>query len=213
VWQGTAIDAAYLDSTVVTTGDTGTVTSTMITDGTIVDGDVNASAEIAGTKIVQGSTSVRGTVQLEDSTSSTSTTTAATPNAVKSAYDLADAALPKAGGVLTGDVTLNAQSDLRFADADSSNWVALQAPATVASNVTWTLPATDGSAGQLLKTNGAGVLDWISPSLTGPILESQQTIGADYTLTSAYNGLSAGPVEVAAGISVTVPVGAVWAIV
>jgi hypothetical protein len=37
--------------TVVTTGDTGTVTSTMIADGTIVDGDVNASAAIAGTKI------------------------------------------------------------------------------------------------------------------------------------------------------------------
>ena len=51
VWQGTAIDAAYLDSTIVTTGDTGTVTSTMIADGTIVDGDVNASAAIAGTKI------------------------------------------------------------------------------------------------------------------------------------------------------------------
>jgi hypothetical protein len=50
-WQGTAIDAAYLDSTIVTTGDTGTVTSTMIADGTIVDSDVNASAAIAGTKI------------------------------------------------------------------------------------------------------------------------------------------------------------------
>jgi hypothetical protein len=38
-------------SNVVTVGDTGTVTSTMILDGTIVDGDVNASAAIAGTKI------------------------------------------------------------------------------------------------------------------------------------------------------------------
>jgi len=37
--------------TVVTTGDTNTVTSTMITDGTIVNADVNASAAIAGTKI------------------------------------------------------------------------------------------------------------------------------------------------------------------
>ena len=40
-----------VSGTVVTTGDTGTVTSTMITDGTIVNGDVNASAAIAGTKI------------------------------------------------------------------------------------------------------------------------------------------------------------------
>jgi hypothetical protein len=37
--------------TVVTTGDTGSVTSTMILDGTIVNADVNASAAIAGTKI------------------------------------------------------------------------------------------------------------------------------------------------------------------
>jgi hypothetical protein len=50
-WQGTAIDKTYLDATLVSTGDTGTVTSTMIADGTIVDADVNASAAIAGTKI------------------------------------------------------------------------------------------------------------------------------------------------------------------
>jgi hypothetical protein len=40
-----------VDSTVVTTAQTGTVTSTMIADGTIVDADVNSSAAIAGTKI------------------------------------------------------------------------------------------------------------------------------------------------------------------
>ena len=45
-------------------------------------------------------------------------------------------------------------------DADSSNYVALRAPATVTSDVTWTLPATDGSAGQLLKTDGSGNLGW-----------------------------------------------------
>ena len=58
------------------------------------------------------------------------------------------------------DVTLNAQSDLRFADSDSSNWVAFQAPATVASNVTWTLPAADGTSNQVLATNGSGTLSW-----------------------------------------------------
>ncbi len=51
IWQGTAIDKTYLDATLVSTGDSGTVTSTMIADGTIVDADVNASAAIAGTKI------------------------------------------------------------------------------------------------------------------------------------------------------------------
>ena len=37
--------------TVITTGDTGVITSAMLVDGTIVDADINASAAIAGTKI------------------------------------------------------------------------------------------------------------------------------------------------------------------
>ena len=51
-----------------------------------------------------GTTLATGVVQLEDSISSTSTTTAATPNSVKTTYELADAALPKAGGTMTGDI-------------------------------------------------------------------------------------------------------------
>jgi len=66
------------------------------------------------------------------------------------------------GATFTGDVTLNAQSDVRFADSDSSNYVGLQAPATVASNLVWTLPAADGTANQALKTDGSGVLGWAS---------------------------------------------------
>jgi hypothetical protein len=65
----------------------------LISAGTL-DGDIIEAA----------TTSARGTVQLTNSTSSTSTTTAAVPNAVKSAYDLADAALPKAGGTMTGQI-------------------------------------------------------------------------------------------------------------
>ena len=40
--------------TVVTTGDTGSVTSTMLTDGTIVNADINASAAIALSKLGTG---------------------------------------------------------------------------------------------------------------------------------------------------------------
>ena len=112
-----------------------------------------------------GSTSTVGILQLTDSTSSTSTTTAATPNSVKTVYDLVvsgGANLPLTGGTLTGNLTLNAQSDVRWADADSSNWVAFQAPATVTNNVTWTLPSVDGSTGQALTTNGGGTLSWSS---------------------------------------------------
>ena len=51
----------------------------------------NENGEISPTKktIPDGTTSAKGVVQLTDSHTSTSTTTAATPNAVKEAYDLA----------------------------------------------------------------------------------------------------------------------------
>jgi hypothetical protein len=64
------------------------------------------------------------------------------------------------------NVQLKAQSDLRFADSDSSNWVAFQAPATVSSNITWTLPSTDGSIGDALVTNGSGTLSFSTTSTT-----------------------------------------------
>jgi len=67
----------------------------------------------------------------------------------------------------TGNVTINSQGDVRFGDADSSNYVAFQAAATVAANVTWTLPATDGTSNQVLKTDGAGTLSWSTPTAGG----------------------------------------------
>jgi hypothetical protein len=73
------------------------------------------------------------------------------------------APLPLTGGTLTGDLLLDNQSDLRFGEATGhgGNWVAFEAPATIASNVTWTLPATDAAvAGYALVSNAAGTLSW-----------------------------------------------------
>ena len=44
-----------ITGTVITTGDTGTVTSTMINDGTIINTDINASANISGSKLADDS--------------------------------------------------------------------------------------------------------------------------------------------------------------
>lgn len=64
------------------------------------------------------------------------------------------------------NLQIGAQGDLRLADSDSSNYVALQAPSTVATNLTFTLPSTDGSSGQALVTNGSGVLSFGSAGIT-----------------------------------------------
>lgn len=57
----------------------------------------------------KATTSYYGVTKLSSSTTSTSRTEAATPNAVKSAYDLANAALPKSGGTMTGALTLSGE--------------------------------------------------------------------------------------------------------
>lgn len=57
-------------------------------------------------------------------------------------------------------ITLREQNEIRFGDNDSSHYVGIKAPATVSSNVNFVLPATDGSNGQFLKTNGSGGLSF-----------------------------------------------------
>ena len=95
------------------------------------------------------------------------------------------------GATFTGDITLNAQSDVRFADSDSSNYVALQAPATISSNYTLTLPAADGSANQVLKTDGSGALGFASYLLLSETTNGQTVTGGVrsniVTLTDAAN--------------------------
>jgi trimeric autotransporter adhesin len=79
-------------------------------------------------------------------------------------YALATNVVAKAGDTMTGALTMNAQNQVRFTDADSSNYVAIQSPATVTADYTLTLPTTAGTNGQVLSTNGSGVLSWITPS-------------------------------------------------
>lgn len=62
---------------------------------------------------------------------------------------------------LTGNTLVDA---IRFADADRSNYIGFKAPTTITTNITLTLPGGDGSAGQVLITNGSGVLSWASLS-------------------------------------------------
>jgi len=64
--------------------------------------------------VAAASTTQVGVVQLSAATNSTSTSLAATASAVKSAFDLAAAALPTSGGTLTGDLGNTATGFLRL---------------------------------------------------------------------------------------------------
>jgi hypothetical protein len=69
---------------------------------------------------------------------------------------------PSGTGILesTKDLQINGGSSLRLADNDSSNYIALKSPATVASNITYTLPGTGINADYFLKTDASGNLSW-----------------------------------------------------
>jgi hypothetical protein len=93
-----------LSGSVITTGDTGTVTSTMILDGTIVNGDINASAAIDQSKI-SGLTTDLGNKQ--DKISGVSDTEIGYLSAVTSDIQAQlDAKLALAGGTMTGAIAM-----------------------------------------------------------------------------------------------------------
>jgi len=93
-----------------------------------------------------------------------------------------------AATTFSSNITMNAQSDVRFADADSSNYIALQAPTSVSANVTFSLPAADGSSGDVLQTNGSGTLSFGSGIPVGAVMPyaglwSPETIPSGWLLS------------------------------
>ncbi len=52
---------------------------------------------------------------------------------------------------------------IRFQDSSGAPFVALKSPSAVSSNITFTLPGADGSAGEFLKTDGSGALSFATP--------------------------------------------------
>jgi len=64
--------------------------------------------------------------------------------------------LSKTGGTLTGDLILDTQAKFK----GGANYVTLKASAGLASDITLTLPTSVGTNGQVLTTDGAGVMSW-----------------------------------------------------
>ena len=90
------------------------------------------------------------------------------PTAVITAQDNQNITLSPAGTgslVITNNAIINAQGDLRFADADSTNYVAVHAPATIATNytITWPDAAPTASTLVLAASDTAGTLTWQTP--------------------------------------------------
>ena len=63
----------------------------------------------------------------------------------------------------------------------------------------------DGTAWQTAGGGGTGA--------DGAILLNTNTISENFTFDAGYNGVSAGPITISSGFTVTVPVGSAWSIV
>ena len=95
--------------------------------------------------ITTGTTSAVGVLQLTDGVASSSTTTAATPNGVKTAYDLAALALPKAGGIISGQLLFNENASLVFEGASPDDFETTLAVADPTADRVVTLPNLTGT--------------------------------------------------------------------
>jgi len=73
-----------------------------------------------------------------------------------------------------------------------------------------TLGSWEGYNGSTWGSVGGGATGGGSDKV---FVETSQNVTADYTLTTGFNAVSAGPLTVASGITVTVPTGAAWTIV
>ena len=73
------------------------------------------------------------------------------------------------------------------------------------------IKATSGvTAGDTNLESRVGSLE---TSLDSPIHLNGQTISSNYTIPVGYNGLSAGPITIADGVTVTIPDGSAWSVV
>ena len=108
-----------------------------------------------------------------------------------------------------------ARAEARFQDASGGQYVALEAPATVSSSVTFTLPAADGTSGQVLQTDGSGALsfadgggDGNSPNSTISALPGSE---GDFDLSKTNNsGSSETPFEASGTDAFGVNLGSVF---
>jgi hypothetical protein len=79
------------------------------------------------------------------------------------------------------------------------------------------LPSQTGQSGKYLTTDGStaswDTIDTDSNTTTKSLYEMANTISANYSITSGNNAMSAGPISIDSGISVTIPSGSVWTIV
>jgi hypothetical protein len=180
--------------TLITDADTGTVTSTMIADGTIVNADINASAAIADTKLATISTA--GKV----SNSATTATSANTASAIVArdgsgnfTAGTISATMVSISGTTTNSTDVATKSYVDNVTAGINTHGQVVVASTTSISGTYSAGTSDQSGGTGIgatftaSANGAISLDGISPVLNDRVLlkdQNSQTQNGIYTVTT-----------------------------
>ena len=179
--------------------------------------------------------SVGGVVQEPDSTgttgfqlSGTNIVFSSAPAAGEAFFGvlLASADYLNAGGTFP-DGTVTVPSITFSSDTDTGIFKSGNGLVSIASNGTKvaTFPTGQGNANQVLATDGGGVLSFVDQSGGGAVgggtdklfMENGTTMTTNYTIGTEFgatcNALSAGPITINAGITLTIPSGSVYTVV
>lgn len=177
--------------TVITTGDTGTVTSTMIADGTIVNADVNSSAQIAYTKLAL----TNGIVNADINASAAIDWTKIAPSSTVSATEL---------GYLDGVTSaIQTQLDAKLATTTaSSTYAPLASPALT--GVPTAPTATAGTSTTQIATTefvGTAVSNLVNaaPSALDTLNELASAMGNDANFSTTVTNSLATKLPLAGG--------------
>lgn len=199
----TTLTLPNITGTVVTSGDTGTVTSTMIADGTIVNADINASAAIVDTKLATIATA--GKV----SNSATTATNANTASAIVARDASGNFSAGTITATLTGNVTGNltgTASNATTAAACTGNAATVTTNANLAGDVTSSGNTTSIAAGVIVNAD-VNASAAIAGTKISPDFGSQNAITTGNVtgakLLTGGNGTAAAPVIGAAADSDT----------
>ena len=142
-------------------------------------GTTRPSGAVSGTIWLDTTSSSAPTLKYYDGTDDISLATidhtANTVNWLDSTVSITGLSTTATGTVLTLSDTattstvnliIDNQKEVRFRETtgNGTNYIGLKAPASVSADLTFTLPATDGTNGQVLTTNGSGVLSFATPA-------------------------------------------------
>jgi hypothetical protein len=183
-------------------GDSITVGGNLVVSGsttanTIGATVVNASgnATVGGTLVVTGATTFSGNVVVSGTTTANTFSTDLITEKTSAAGVTVDGVLLKDTTVTANTIkasgTASSQGEVQlFEDTDNgTNYVGFRAPASITADTVWTLPDADGTADQVLKTNGSGVLAFATAGGGGGVNVEVFTANGTFTIPSGVTKL------------------------